>query len=99
MPMATDSQILRDFRDGYLLPNPLGQALVDFYYRTSPPVAEFITEHPGLKPTLWAALFAAVAMSTVVVNTSAEEVITVGLPALVSVVLAVWVVRRRRRVI
>jgi len=67
-PMAEEIQILREFRDEYLLTNPLGQALVDFYYRVSPPIAEFITEHPSLKPIVRLGLLPAVVMSTVIVN-------------------------------
>jgi hypothetical protein len=40
-PMAGEIQILREFRDEYLLTSPVGQALVDIYYRVSPPIAEF----------------------------------------------------------
>jgi hypothetical protein len=66
--MAEDIQILREFRDKYLLTNPLGQALVDIYYRVSPPIAEFITEHPSLKPIVRLGLLPAVVISAVVVN-------------------------------
>ena len=97
-PMAEEIQILRDFRDEYLLTNLLGRAFVDFYYRTSPPMAEFINDHPSLKPIVRTALVPAVAMSTVAVNTtSAEKMIMIGLLALVSVVVAVWMTRRRGR--
>jgi hypothetical protein len=57
-----------EFGDEYLLTNPLGQALVDVYYRGSPPIAEFITEHPSLKPIVRAGLLPAVTMSTIIVN-------------------------------
>jgi hypothetical protein len=67
-PMAEEIQILREFRDEYLLTNPLGQALVDVYYRVSPPIAEFITEHPSLKPIVRLGLLPAVVMSAVIVN-------------------------------
>jgi len=97
-PMANEVQTLHDFRDQYLLTNLLGQAFVGFYYRVSPPIAKFITDHPGLKPIVRAGLLPAVAMSTVAVNTSPEEKIAiVGLLALVSVAVAIWVVRRRGR--
>jgi len=96
-PMAEEIQVLREFRDEYLLINPLGQALVDIYYGVSPPVAEFIIEHPSLKPVVRAGLLPAVAMSDVVVNTTRlEKMIIVGLLVLVSVV-AVWATRRRGR--
>jgi hypothetical protein len=97
-PMAEEIQILRDFRDEYLLTNPLGQALVGVYYRVSPPIAEFITEHPSLKPIVRAGLLPAVTMSAVAVNTTpVEKAAIVGLLVLVSVALAVWATRRRGR--
>jgi hypothetical protein len=97
-PLAGEIQILRQFRDEYLLTNPPGRAFVDFYYKVSPPIAEFITEHPSLKPIVRAGLVPAVAMSTLAVNTTpAEKAAIVGLLALVSVALAVWATRRRSR--
>jgi hypothetical protein len=95
-PMADEIQILRDFRDGYLLTNPVGKTLVDIYYRVSPPIADFITEHPSLKPIVRAGLAPAVAMSTVAVNTTpAEKAAMVGLLVLLSVALAIWATGRR----
>jgi Leucine-rich repeat (LRR) protein len=97
-PIAEEIQILREFRDEYLLTNPVGQALVDLYYRVSPPMAEFITEHPKLKPIVRAGLLPAVVMSTVAVNTTpAEKTAILGLLALVSVALVVSATRRRGR--
>ncbi len=97
-PMAQEIQILRQFRDEYLLTNPVGQALVSLYYNVSPPIAEFITEHPSLKPIVRAGLVPAVAMSTVAVNTTpAHKVAIAGLLVLVSVAVAIWATRRRGR--
>jgi hypothetical protein len=97
-PMAEEIQILREFRDEYLLTNPVGEALVKFYYRVSPPIAEFITEHPSLKPIVRSGLLPAIAMSTIVVNTSpAEKTAIVSLLVLVSLALAIWATRRRGR--
>jgi Divergent InlB B-repeat domain len=97
-PMAEEIQILREFRDEYLLTNAVGRAFVDFYYLVSPPIAEFITAHPSLKPIVRAELLPAVAMSTIAVNTtSVEKMVIVGLLVLVSVVVAIWVTRRRGR--
>jgi hypothetical protein len=95
-PMAEEVEILREFRDEYLLTNPMGQALVDFYYRVSPPMADFINEHPSLKPIVRAGLVPAVAMSAVAVNTSpAGKMAMVGLLVFASVAVAVWLTRRR----
>jgi hypothetical protein len=97
-PMAEEIEILRGFRDEYLLTNPVGKALVDLYYRVSPPIAEFITEHPSLKPIVRAGLLPAVTMSTIAVNTTpAGKIAIIGLLALVVVALAIWATRRRGR--
>jgi hypothetical protein len=42
-------QTLRHFRDDYLLTNVPGRAFVDWYYRTSPPIAKVIADHEGLR--------------------------------------------------
>jgi len=96
-PLAQQIQILREFRDEYLLTNPVGQALVDLYYRVSPPIAEFITEHPSLKSMVRVGLAPAVAMSRLAVNTApTEKAAAVGLFVLVSVTLVVWRIKRGR---
>jgi hypothetical protein len=96
-PMAKEIEILREFRDGYMLTNLVGEALVDFYYRISPPVAEFITEHPNLGSLVRAGLAPAVAVSKIVVNTSAAEKTAILGLLLLSAALAIWVIRRRGR--
>ena len=48
-PMAKEVVILKEFRDEYMLPNRLGKTLVKAYYKTSPPLAEFIRNKPGLR--------------------------------------------------
>ena len=47
--LAPEVEILRTFRDTYLLPSTLGQLLVQTYYQTSPPLAAFIRHHSFLK--------------------------------------------------
>jgi alpha-tubulin suppressor-like RCC1 family protein len=97
-PMAEEIQVLREFRDEYLLTNLVGQAFVDFYYRVSPPIADLITNHPSLKPIARAALMPAIAMSTVAVNTTpAEKMLILASLLLVSAVVAICVTRRRNR--
>jgi hypothetical protein len=38
-------EVLTEFRDNYLLTNVFGKAFVSFYYRTSPPIADFVRGH------------------------------------------------------
>ena len=40
-----DINVLRDFRDEYMMHNPAGRAFVKIYYNTSPPLAEVIREN------------------------------------------------------
>lgn len=50
-------QVLRDFRDTYLMNHPSGRAFVQWYYARSPSAATLISEHPLLKTlTAWALL-------------------------------------------
>jgi hypothetical protein len=43
---------LRHFRDRYLLTNRLGTEFVETYYKYSPPLADYIAEHEGLRHTV-----------------------------------------------
>ena len=95
-PVAQELGILRQFRDEYLLTNPVGQALAALYYKISPPVAEFITTHPDVKPVVRAGLLPAVTMSTLVLNTTlADNVALGGLWALALAALTAWAIGRR----
>ncbi|MEW6026300.1 MAG: CFI-box-CTERM domain-containing protein, partial [Planctomycetota bacterium] len=45
-PMHPNVVALRNFRDKYLLTNKPGSAFVKWYYRTSPPIAEYLKKTP-----------------------------------------------------
>jgi len=96
-PMADEIGVLRQFRDQYLLTNAVGRAFVGLYYRISPPIAEFITEHPELKPMVRAALAPTVAMSTLAVNLPAVQKLVAVALLLLAVALAAWAIKRRVR--
>jgi hypothetical protein len=46
---AKEIDILREFRDTVLLPNSLGAEFVSLYYKISPPIADFISQHEVLR--------------------------------------------------
>lgn len=47
-------KVLQDFRNDYLLTNPMGRAFVAFYYKVSPPIADVISKHEILRTaTRW----------------------------------------------
>jgi len=96
-PMADEIGVLRQFRDQYLLTNPVGRAFVDLYCEVSPPIAEFITEHPDLKPIVRAGLGPAVAMSTMAVNLPAVQKLVAVALLLLAVAVAAWAIKRRSR--
>ena len=48
-PVESHVNTLREFRDEYLMPHPLGRKVVEYYYRHSPPVANFISNHENIK--------------------------------------------------
>jgi len=48
-PAAKDIDILRRFRDEFLRKNYAGNKFIEFYYRNSPPVADFISEYDVLR--------------------------------------------------
>ena len=55
-PLATEIQVLRDFRDQRLNTNPIGRKLTAFYYRMSPPIAEKISKKQFRRKTVRAIL-------------------------------------------
>ena len=91
-------ETLRNFRDSYMLTNPVGRSLVSAYYRLSPPLAQFIDDYPALKPIVRAGLMPAVAISSVALNTTlAEKAAILVAIALFATVLIMWLRRRTRR--
>lgn len=77
---------LRDFRDRHLLTNPFGKWFVEFYYRHSPPIADYIRERETLR--------AIVRWFLTVVVYSIEYPIAIGL---IFLLLPLVVVHRRKQ--
>jgi hypothetical protein len=47
--MESEVVVLRKFRDQKLLTNKWGEKFVDFYYKVSPPLADFIRDRDRLR--------------------------------------------------
>ena len=62
-PLHPHIDVLRDFRDRYLMPSKFGRLLVECYYRYSPSVADFIAKHKIFKVVVRATLLPLVAFS------------------------------------
>ena len=62
-PMHPFVEILRDFRDKYLMPSKLGSKLVKLYYKYSPFVADLISKHKALKVVVKISLLPIIAFS------------------------------------
>jgi len=67
-PLERHVQILRDFRDRVLLNSSAGKVFVDFYYRTSPPIAGKIAASEGLRLITRAMLMPVIGMAYLMVH-------------------------------
>lgn len=86
-------KILREFRDRYLMPYSAGMKLVDFYYSVSPPIADFIEDHPPAAFLVRIALLPAVGMSFLLIKTTFLEKIIIVIAVVVAMMMLPAVLR------
>jgi N-acetylneuraminic acid mutarotase len=67
-PLAKQVQILRDFRDGYLLTNVWGRKFVQWYYSHGPAFAHYIQDKPLAKTAIRTALHPFIGVAFLLVN-------------------------------
>lgn len=97
-PFEPHVELLRKFRDRHLLTSTPGKWFVAAYYRWSPPLARFISEHDYLKPVVRTALLPVVGIAAVFVHTTTAQKIALFLAMLmISGVASVIIVRRTLR--
>jgi len=95
--MAGEVQILRKFRDNFLMNSAPVRSFVRFYYRVSPPVADFIGRHESLRlATCWSLMpLVGVSWLTMQIGPVATLVLVALLVAMTITGVA-WLLRRRR---
>lgn len=86
-------QVLRDFRDVYLLSNAVGQKFVGLYYRWSPPMAEVIAGNETLRGITRALLVPIIWVSKFMLNTNVYTKLLV-----VGALLSLMTLMTRRRI-
>jgi hypothetical protein len=69
-PLEKEVVMLRQMRDEYLIKSGVGRAFVTFYYRHSPPVAKYVSEHRGVRALARAGLYPIVGVSYIAVRTT-----------------------------
>ena len=82
-PLAEEIQHLRAFRDKYLLSNWPGRWFVALYYRFSPPVAEYISQHDFLRKLTRAVLKPAILMARFSLNATLSQKILIVISGLI----------------
>lgn len=70
--------LLREFRDSYLLTSLPGRLFVKLYYRHSPPLADFISTHPVLRPVVQVALLPAVGLGWLLLHLGGTGLVLLG---------------------
>lgn len=97
-PFEPHVELLREFRDQYLLPHLPGRWFVSLYYRLSPPIARFITEHDYLRPAVRTALLPVFGVATLALYTTPVQKIALllGLAGITGIASFILVRRNRR---
>ena len=96
-PLAPDVQVLRAFRDRYLVPRGSGRLLVAAYARLSPPLADVIRRHEALRTAVRAALGPVVWWARLTLAAPALGVLLVGGSAVAGALVLVGLPRAQRR--
>ncbi len=66
-------QLMRRFRDQYLLANKLGRTFLSTYYKYSPPLADYIGKHPVIRQIVRIGLYPMMTVSKYLVGANPSE--------------------------
>jgi hypothetical protein len=78
-PLENEVAVLQEMRDRYLLRSGAGRAFVAFYYRHSPPLAKYVSEHRAVRALARAGLYPIVGVSYVVLKTTLLQKLIIAL--------------------
>jgi hypothetical protein len=67
-PLAKQIQILREFRDKYLIKTEIGRKFIRWYYKNGPIMAKFILRHPFLKLPVRIVLYPVIFICFLIIN-------------------------------
>ena len=94
-PLEKHVQILRDFRDRFLLTSSAGQAFVKFYYEVSPPIAGRIAQSEGLRSITRGSLMPFVGMAYLMVTYGVTATLLLALSLMLMLGAVAWIIRRK----
>ena len=87
-------QLLRRFRDLYLMPHRIGRVFVHAYYKYSPPMADFIAKHDSLRAMVRISLLPVVGVSWIALKIGPLSTVALMLIFISCFVGLVWFRRR-----
>jgi uncharacterized repeat protein (TIGR01451 family) len=96
-PIEKHVQILRDFRDRILLSSSAGKAFVDFYYRTSPPIADKIAKSEALRLIVRVMLMPVIGVAYLLMHLGMLTTMLLLTIILLTVIFAIRIFRKKIR--
>jgi hypothetical protein len=94
-PMEKHVEILRDFRDRVLLNSSAGKAFVQFYYRTSPAIADKIAPSEGLRFITRAMLMPVIGAAYLIVHLGMLMTMLLFTIIVLTVIFTIVILRRK----
>jgi hypothetical protein len=94
-PFSENVNILRSFRDKFMLSNSVGRSLVYLYYQYGPDLAKAIEDHPWARASVRIALVPFVVLAGVALGNPGDYVVL--LTFLVGIMAFCWFQKRQKR--
>jgi uncharacterized repeat protein (TIGR01451 family) len=96
-PLESHVQILRDFRDRVLQNSAAGKAFVQFYYQTSPPIADKIVQSEGLRLITRVMLMPVIGVAYLILHLGMFMTMLLFTVTLLTVILTIVILRKKIR--